>query len=68
MHIPTIRDAIRADCHVFCEKPLSDTTAGIHDSLALVPQYQKQIMVGLWFRFHKGLLNAKHCITTGRIG
>ena len=35
LHIPQAVQAIRAGCHVLCEKPLSDSTDGMDDLAAL---------------------------------
>lgn len=68
LHIPMAMQAIRAGCHVLCEKPLSDTPEGIDELAALAAQAQKKVMVALCFRYHAGLVRAKRYLDSGRIG
>lgn len=68
LHIPMACDAVRAGCHVFCEKPLSLTTEGIDELDTLAGDMQRQVMVGLCSRYHEGLLQAKQMLASGRIG
>lgn len=67
-HVPMAQTALRAGCHVFCEKPLSDTTRGLDELAALAGAIGRQVMVGLCFRYHDGLLKAKRYLEAGRIG
>lgn len=68
MHIPMAKQAIEAGCHVLTEKPLSDSTDGIDDLIALAERRRKKVMVALCFRYHGGLVKAKECLDSGRIG
>jgi predicted dehydrogenase len=68
MHIPMAVEAIHAGCHVFSEKPLSDSTAGVDELMALADSRRKKVMVGLCFRYHAGLVRAKGYVDSGRIG
>ena len=68
LHIPMAQQAIRAGCHVFTEKPLSDTTEGVDDLIAFAAENQMKVMVGLCFRYHEGLVKAKRYLDVGRIG
>jgi predicted dehydrogenase len=68
MHIPMAAQAIRAGCHVLSEKPLSDSTEGIDNLVALAGTEHKKVMVGLCFRFHAGLIKAKGYLDAGRVG
>lgn len=68
MHIPMARNAIEAGCHVLTEKPLSDTTDGVDDLIAMAEKHRKKVMVALCFRYHDGLLLAKRHLDSGRIG
>lgn len=67
-HVPMAMAALRAGCHVFCEKPLSDTTDGLDELAALSRATGRQVMVGLCFRYHEGLRKAKEYLEAGRIG
>ncbi len=68
LHIPMADEAIRAGCHVMCEKPLSDSDKGIDDLIKLAGQTRKKVMVGLCFRYHEGILKACNYLHTGKIG
>ena len=68
MHIPMAIQAIRAGCHVFCEKPLSETLDGFNELDKLLEETGRKMMVGLCFRFHEGLLRAKKLLEEGKIG
>jgi predicted dehydrogenase len=67
-HVPMAMTALRAGCHVLCEKPLSDTTQGLDELAALARETGRQVMVALCFRYHDGLLRAKRYLEAGRIG
>jgi len=68
LHIPMALQALKAGCHMLCEKPLSDTPDGIDDLAALASETNKKVMVALCFRYHKGLLTAKRYLDQGRVG
>lgn len=67
-HVPMAMAALEAGCHVFCEKPLAETTQGLDELAALARATGRQVMVGLCFRYHDGLLKAKRYLEAGRIG
>jgi predicted dehydrogenase len=68
MHVPQAMQAIRADCHVLCEKPLSDSTEGVDELVALAEAEHKKVMIALCFRYHDGLAKARQALDAGRIG
>ncbi len=68
MHIPMAVEAIHAGCEVLSEKPLSDSTEGVDDLMALAEVRGKKVMVGLCFRYHAGLVKAKGYLDAGRVG
>ncbi len=68
LHIGQARAAIEAGADVFCEKPLSDSPAGIDDLIRLARNHGKLLMVGHCFRFHEGLRLAKQQLDDGVIG
>ena len=68
MHIPMAIQALNAGSHVLTEKPLSDTTTGVKDLIALAAKTGKKAMVALCFRYHDGLVKAKCCLESGRVG
>lgn len=68
LHISMALQAVEAGAHVFCEKPLSDSSVDF-DKLSNVAQLaQRQIMTGLCFRYHKGLTRAKSLLASGQWG
>lgn len=67
-HIPMALQAVKAGCHVFIEKPLSVNMDGVTELEELEDETGKKIMVGLCFRYHKGLRQAKEILDSGRIG
>jgi len=68
LHIPQAVQAIRAGCHVLSEKPLSDSTDGVDDLIALAAAEHKKVMVAHCFRYHEGLLKAKQMLDAGHVG
>ena len=68
LHVPQAMQAIRAGAHVFSEKPLSDSLAGVDALIALAENARRQVMVGLCFRYHDGLAKAKQFVAQDRIG
>lgn len=68
MHVPMAMRAIKAGCHVFLEKPLSDTREGVEELDRLVSKSGRKMMVGFCFRYHKGLQAAKRILNMGKIG
>ena len=68
LHVPQAAQAIRAGAAVLSEKPLSDSTDGLDDLVALTAAEQKKVMVAHCFRYHDGLLKAKAALDAGRIG
>jgi predicted dehydrogenase len=67
-HIPMAMQALRAGCHVLCEKPLSYTTEGIDDLKALATKQNKKVAVAHCFRYHDGLVKARNYLDSGRVG
>jgi predicted dehydrogenase len=68
LHVPQAMQAIRAGSHVLCEKPLSDSTEGVDELVALAAAERKKVMVALCFRYHDGLVRARQVLDDGRIG
>ncbi len=68
LHIPQAVRAIECGCHVFTEKPLSVDLKGVEGLRGLIARTHRKFTVGLCFRYHKGLLEAKRMLDEGRIG
>jgi predicted dehydrogenase len=68
LHLPVALAAAQSGCHLFIEKPVSNSTDGL-DRLATIVQEQKlRVLVGFQFRFHPGLRVIKELIDRGAIG
>ena len=68
MHLSMAEKVLRAGCHVFIEKPLSNSTDGVDGLKALANECGRQVMVGFCFRYHEVLLRAKKLLEQGVIG
>lgn len=68
MHLKTAARAIEAGCHVFIEKPLSDTWRGVPEFLKLAERSPTLTWVGYDLRFDTGLERIKEWMETGRFG
>ena len=68
LHLPVAVAAARAGCHLFIEKPLSDTLEGLDELLALVEEKRLIAMVGYSMRFHPALRLVKSLLDDGTIG
>lgn len=68
MHLDMATKAINAGCHVFIEKPLANTQAGVAELQQLANQKGVKVMVGFCFRYHEVLQKAKALLDSGAIG
>lgn len=68
MHIPMAMQALDKDCHVFSEKPLSDTLDGVDSLYEKQVLAQKSFCIGLCFRYHEGITRAKSLLDSGVAG
>ena len=68
MHLEMARAALMAGCHVFIEKPLANTSAGVEELKALAKEKGLLVMVGFCFRYHEVLRKAKELLEQGTIG
>ena len=66
LHLPTALAAARAGCHLFIEKPLADSLAGVDELLAEVERRRLVALVAYQFRFHPGLRRVKSLLETGK--
>ncbi len=67
-HLEHALRATRAGCHVFIEKPVSDSLAGLEELAGELAKRGRTSMVGCNFRFHPGLRQVKSLLDDGRIG
>lgn len=68
LHLPVALAAAEAGCHLFIEKPLSDSLAGVDVLLDTVERKKLIAFVAFQFRFHPGLRYLKSLISEGRFG
>ncbi|MFY9461777.1 MAG: Gfo/Idh/MocA family oxidoreductase [Candidatus Sungiibacteriota bacterium] len=68
LHVSTARSAIRAGSHVFIEKPISHTRAGIDSLLREARKRKRIIYVGYHFRHHPLLKITKRLLDDGKLG
>jgi predicted dehydrogenase len=67
-HYSLVRDALLANKHVLCEKPLCETTAQGGELVALARERQRVLMVGNVFLFNAGIIKLKELVDTGELG
>ena len=68
LHVPTALAAVRAGAHVFIEKPISHTLAGVERLLAETKRRKRIIYVGYHFRHHPLLKFVKRSLDAGKLG
>ena len=68
LHVSTALAAVRADCHVFIEKPLGASLDGVAELLAEAERRQRLVIVGYNLRFHPGLVRARELLLVGSVG
>lgn len=67
-HMKYAMQAARADCHLFIEKPVSDTLAGIDELEKEVKDHNKIAYVGYQNRLHPCIKKAKEILQSGVLG
>jgi glutamate-1-semialdehyde aminotransferase/spore coat polysaccharide biosynthesis protein SpsF (cytidylyltransferase family)/predicted dehydrogenase len=67
-HVEEARAALRAQAHVFIEKPLSHESSGIQALIAEARRRDRNVQIGYNMRFHPGLQILKEVIDSGKIG
>ena len=68
MHVATATAAASAGAHVFIEKPLDCTDAGVARLMQLVHEKKLACMVGYQQRYHPGYIRIKQLLDSGAIG
>ena len=68
MHLDMATKALHANCHVFLEKPLANTTVGVAELQQLAKEKNRLVMVGFCFRYHEVLRMAKDLLDAGTVG
>lgn len=68
LHLEHALRAAAAGCHLFIEKPISDTLDGLPRLLDLIQEKNLVTLVGCNFRFHPGLMKIHLLLHKGAIG
>lgn len=67
-HLSVALAAAKAGCHLFIEKPLSDSLDGIDELMEVVERKRLVAFVAYQFRFHPGLRCIKNLLDERRLG
>lgn len=67
-HIPCAIACAQAGCHIFLEKPISDSREGILELLRISEEKNRKVFVGFQNRFHPGMKYVKNCLEAGELG
>lgn len=68
LHIPVAEKALEHDCHVFIEKPISNSSDGAENLIELRDKKNKVVLVGCNLRFHPPISYIKKTLDSGRLG
>lgn len=68
LHVPTALLAAKAGCHLFIEKPVSHTLAGIEELKKLCAEKKLINMVACNMRFHSAFMFMKQFLKNGALG
>lgn len=68
LHIQTALSAAKQGCHIFIEKPISNTLDGIDELIDIVNKKNLVVLVGCNLRFHPCLQFIKKLLDEKRIG
>lgn len=68
LHLELATEALEHDCHLFIEKPISHSMAGVDEFLEEVEHKKRVLLVGYNFRFDPLLKTVREWVSEGRIG
>lgn len=68
LHIPIAEQALKNNCHVFIEKPISNKIKGVEKLIELRDEKDKVVLVGCNLRFHLPIKYIKGKIDSGDLG
>lgn len=68
LHAPVSIDAIQADCHVLCEKPMATSQQEAENMIQAAKTKQKKLMIAHNQRFVASHVKAKELIEKGELG
>ena len=67
-HITPAKKAAQAGCHLFVEKPLSNTAEGVPELFDIIEEERVTTMIGCNYRFHPGIRTVKNTLEKDLIG
>ena len=67
-HASIVRQALEADLHVLCEKPLCSTASDGEELVALARRRRRLLMVGHVFLFNPGIVKLREYLQAGALG
>lgn len=68
LHVQLALQAAKQGCHLFIEKPLSDSMEGVDELLGIVKEKDLVTLVGCNMRFHPGIMQIKKLLGDEAIG
>lgn len=68
LHMTYAKKAIEAGCHVYLEKPVSNSLDGMDEILLLSQKQKRTVMVGCQMRFHPNLEDIRNWVQEGILG
>ena len=68
MHIPCAIACAKAGCHIFMEKPISDSLVGIDQLKEIIKESNTKLFVGYQNRYHPAIQAMKESLQTKEIG
>jgi len=68
LHVATALEAVRADCHVLVEKPVSHKVQGLAELAAEVAARGVAFLVGYQYRFDPALERIRDLVSSGALG
>lgn len=68
LHLQGAMAAARAGCHLFIEKPLSHTLAGVEELISEVKHRGLITLIGCNFKFHPSFMKMKEILDAGSLG
>lgn len=68
LHIPCAIACAKAGCHLFLEKPISDSEDDLDELIAIVKEKKRKVFVGYQNRFHPGIQFLKNQLEEKALG
>jgi predicted dehydrogenase len=68
LHMEIAIPAVKAGCHIFLEKPISDTLRSIEALEKAIAVHKTKVVVGFQFRYHPALNKIKELLENQAIG